>query len=148
MNFTPNDLSNIVFRRSVVRGVDENQVYEVLEKIIEDYSEYIKELMKVKDQVMELKDRLSHYEQMEDTLKKSLILAQQSSSEIIDNAEKKAENIITEAQNKAKEIIDEANREVVKIQYEAEKLKKDMAVYKSKAVSILQSQMKLLGELE
>lgn len=148
MNFTPNDLSNIVFRRSVVRGVDENQVYEVLEKIIEDYSEYIKELMKVKDQVMELKDRLSHYEQMEDTLKKSLILAQQSSSEIIDNAEKKAENIITEAQNKAKEIIDEANREVVKIQFEAEKLKKDMAVYKSKAVSILQSQMKLLGELE
>lgn len=148
MNFTPNDLSNIVFRRSVMRGLDENQVYEVIQKIIEDYSDYIRELMKAKEQVMELKDRLSHYEKMEETLKKSLILAQQSSSEIISNAEKKAENIIAEAQNKAKEIIDEANREVVKIQFEAERLKKDMAVYKGKAFSILQSQMKLLGEIE
>ena len=148
MNFTPNDLSNIVFRKSVVRGLDENQVYEVIQKIIEDYSDYIRELMKAKDQVMELKDRISHYEKMEETLKKSLILAQQSSSEIIGNAEKKAENIIAEAQNKAKEIIDEANREVVKIHFEAERLKKDMAVYKSKVLSILQSQMKLLGEIE
>ena len=104
--------------------------------------------MKVKDQVMELKDRLSHYEKMEETLKKSLILAQQSSSEIISNAEKKAENIISEAQNKAKEIIDEANREVVKTQFEAERLKKDLAVYKSKVASLLQSQMKLLGDIE
>ncbi|NLM09561.1 MAG: DivIVA domain-containing protein [Clostridiaceae bacterium] len=148
MNFTPNDLSNIVFRRTIIRGVDENQVYEVIQKIIEDYSDYIRELMKVKDQVMELKDRLSHYEKMEETLKKSLILAQQSSSEIISNAEKKAENIISEAQNKAKEIIDEANREVVKTQFEAERLKKDLAVYKSKVASLLQSQMKLLGDIE
>lgn len=148
MNFTPNDLSNIVFRRAVVRGVDENQVYEVIQKIVEDYSEYIRELMKAKEQVMELKDRLAHYEKMEETLKKSLILAQQSSSEIISNAEKKAENIIAEAQNKAKEIVEEANREVVKIQFEAERLKKDMAVYKSKALSMLQAQIKFLNELE
>lgn len=148
MNFTPNDLSNIVFRRSFMRGLDEDQVYEVIEKIVEDYSDYIRELMKVKDQVAELKDRLSHYEKMEETLKKSLILAQQSSSEIIDNAEKKAENIIADAQNKAKEIIDEANKEVVKIQFEAERVKKDLAVYKSKAVSLLQSQLKLLNEIE
>lgn len=148
MNFTPNDLSNIVFRRAFVRGLDENQVYEVIQKIIEDYSDYIRELMKVKDQVLELKDRLSHYEKMEETLKKSLILAQQSSSEIVSNAEKKAENIISEAQNKAKEIIDDANREVVKIQFEAERLKKDLAVYKSKTASLLQAQMKLLGDIE
>jgi cell division initiation protein len=131
-----------------MRGVDENQVYEVIQKIIEDYSDYIRELMKAKDQVMELRDRLSQYEKMEETLKKSLILAQQSSSEIISNAEKKAENIIAEAQNKAKEIIDEANREVVKTQFEAERLKKDLAVYKNKVASILQSLLKLLNEME
>ena len=60
-------LSNIVFHRTIIRGVDENQVHEVIEKIIEDYSDYIRELMKVKeDRVMELKDRLSHYEKMEE----------------------------------------------------------------------------------
>ncbi|NLK69447.1 MAG: DivIVA domain-containing protein [Clostridiaceae bacterium] len=148
MNFTPNDLSNIVFRKAFMNGLDENQVYETIQKIIEDYSDYIRELMKASDQIMDLKDRLSHYEKMEETLKKSLILAQQSSADIVDNAEKKASNIITEAQINAKQIIEEANREVVKIQFEAERVKKDLAVYKAKAVNLLNSQLKLIGEIE
>ncbi|HZK26774.1 MAG TPA: DivIVA domain-containing protein [Thermoclostridium sp.] len=148
MNFTPNDLSNIVFRKSFINGLDESQVYETIQKITEDYSDYIRELLKVNDQTLELKDRLSHYDKMEDTLKKSLILAQQSSKDIVDNAQKKASNIITEAQNNAKQIIDEANREVVKIQFEAERVKKDLAVYKAKTVSLLNSQLKLLEEAD
>lgn len=148
MNFTPNDLSNIVFRKAFMNGLDENQVYETIQKIIEDYSDYIRELMKASDQIMDLKDRLSHYEKMEETLKKSLILAQQSCADIVDNAEKKASNIITEAQINAKQIIEEANREVVKIQFEAERVKKDLAVYKAKAVNLLNAQLKLIGEIE
>lgn len=89
-----------------MNGLDENQVYETIQKIIEDYSDYIRELMKASDQIMDLKDRLSHYEKMEETLKKSLILAQQSCADIVDNAEKKASNIITEAQINAKQIIE------------------------------------------
>ena len=148
MNFTPNDLSNIVFRKSVMGGLNEDQVYEVIQKIAEDYSDYIREMMKVKDQILELKDRLSYFEKMEDTLKNSLLLAQKTSSDIVNTAEKKAENIVMEAQNKGQIMIEEANREVLRIQFEAERLKKDLAVYKAKVISILQAQMKLLGEIE
>jgi len=94
MNFSPNDLSNIVFRKSVMGGLNEDQVYEVIQKVIEDYSDYIHETMKAKEQVMELKDRLSHFEKMEETLKSSLVLAQQTSSDIINAAEKKSENMV------------------------------------------------------
>jgi cell division initiation protein len=148
MNFTPNDLSNIVFRKSVVGGLNEDQVYDVIQKIIEDYSDYIREMMKAKDQIMELKDRLSHYEKIEETLKNSLVLAQQSSSEIISNAEKKAENIVNEAQAKSRSIIEEGNREVIKIQFEFERLKKDLSVFRGKVSAILQAQMKLLDEVD
>jgi len=148
MNYTPNDLSNIVFRKSVVGGLNEDQVYEVVQKVIEDYSDYIHELMKVKDQIMELKDRLSHFEKIEDTLKNSLILAQQTSGEIIASAEKKAENIVTEANNKTRIMIEEANREVIRIQFEAERLKKDFAVYKGKMSTNIHAQLKLLEELD
>ena len=148
MNFSPNDLSNIVFRKSVIGGLNENQVYEVVQKIIEDYSDYIHETMKVKDQVMELKDRLSHFEKIEETLKNSLVLAQQSSRDIVGAAEKRSENLLAEAHSTAKEIIAEANKEVVKIQFEAERLKRDLAVYKGRMASILNAQIKLLDEIE
>ncbi|NLN64222.1 MAG: DivIVA domain-containing protein [Clostridiaceae bacterium] len=148
MNFTPNDLSNIVFRKSVMGGLNEDQVYEVLQKVIEDYSDYIHEMMKVKDQIMEYKDRLSHFEKIEDTLKNSLILAQQTSGEIIAAAEKKAENLITEANIKVKNLIEEANKEVIRIQFEAERLKKDFTVYKGKMKNNLHAQLKILDEIE
>jgi len=104
--------------------------------------------MKMKDQIMELKDRLSHFEKIEDTLKNSLILAQQTSGEIIANAEKKAENIINEANNKVRIMIEEANREVIRIQFEAERLKKDFSIYKGKMSSTIHAQLKLLEELD
>jgi cell division initiation protein len=148
MNFSPNDLSNIVFRKSIMGGLNEDQVYEVIQKVIEDYSDYIHETMKAKEQVMELKDRLSHFEKMEETLKNSLLLAQQTSSSIVDAAEKKAKNLVSEAHNTAREIIAEANKEVVRIKFEAERLKKDLAVYKSKMAGILNAQLKLLEEFE
>ncbi len=148
MNYTPNDLSNIVFRKSAIGGLNEDQVYEVIQKVIEDYSDYIHEMMKVKDQVMELKDRLSHFEKMEETLKNSLILAQQTSGEIVSNAEKKAENIVAEANNKARTLLEEANREVIRIQFEAERMKKDFAIYKSKMMTNIHAQMKLLEEID
>ncbi len=148
MNYTPNDLSNIVFRKSMMGGLNEDQVYEVIQKVVEDYSDYIHEVMKMKDQILELKDRLSHFEKIEDTLKNSLILAQQTSGEIIANAEKKAENIINEANNKVRIMIEEANREVIRIQFEAERLKKDVSVYKGKLSSTIHAQLKLLEELE
>lgn len=148
MNFSPNDLSNIVFHKSFMGGLNEAQVYEVIQKVIEDYSDYIHETMKVKDQVMELKDRLVHFEKIEETLKNSLVLAQQSSSDIVSAAEKKAENIIAQAQITAKDIIAEANKEVIKIQFQSERLKKDLTIYKQKLESILKAQMKLLEELE
>jgi cell division initiation protein len=131
-----------------VGGLNEDQVYDVIQKIIEDYSDYIREMMKAKDQIMELKDRLSHYEKIEETLKNSLVLAQQSSSEIISNAEKKAENIVNEAQAKSRSIIEEGNREVIKIQFEFERLKKDLSVFRGKVSAILQAQMKLLDEVD
>ena len=148
MNYTPNDLSNIVFRKSMVGGLNEDQVYEVVQKVIEDYSDYIHEMMKVKDQTMELKDRLSYFEKIEDTLKNSLILAQQTSGEIVANAERKAENIIAEANNKMRTMIEEANRVVIRIQFETERLKKDFAVYRGKMSTNIHAQLKLLEEFD
>jgi len=42
MNYTPNDLQNITFKKSFM-GYSEDVVNDVLDKIIEDYSAYIRE---------------------------------------------------------------------------------------------------------
>ena len=50
LNFTPNDIQNILFRRSLF-GFNQLQVEDVLDKIVEDMSAYIKENNKLKEKL-------------------------------------------------------------------------------------------------
>ena len=55
MNYSPNDLQNITFKRSLW-GYSEDAVNEVLDKIIEDYGEYIRENIELKDRIAVLNE--------------------------------------------------------------------------------------------
>ncbi|ABN52023.1 MAG TPA: DivIVA domain-containing protein [Hungateiclostridium thermocellum] len=144
MNYTPNDLENLTFKRSVVGGYSEDMVNEVLDKIIEDYVAYIRENIELKDKVAMLNEAIAHYKNIEESLQNTLLMAQQTSEEIKRNSYQKAENIIKEAEIKAQKMIDEANQEVLKIKFEYEELKRKLHSYKSKVESLLLSQLEIL----
>jgi len=146
MNYTPNDLQNLTFKRSFM-GYSEDMVNEVLDKIIEDYSAYIRENIELKDKVALLNEGLQHYKTIEESLQNTLIAAQQTSEDIKKNAYEKAENIIKEAEVKAQKIINDANQEVVKIKFEYEELRKKLYVFKSKAEALLLSQLEILKQI-
>ena len=143
MNYTPNDLQNIVFKKNFM-GYNEDQVNDVLDKVIEDYSAYIHENIELKDKLALLNEGLQHYKTIEESLQNTLLVAQQTSEDIKNNAYEKAANVIKEAEIKAQKIINDANEEVVKIKYEYEETRKKLQVYKSKAEAMLQSQMEML----
>jgi len=146
MNYSPNDLQNITFKRSLW-GYSEDAVNEVLDKIIEDYSEYIRENIELKDRIAVLNEGMQHYKNIEDSLQNTLIVAQQTSEEVKKNAYEKAENIIKEAELKAQKIINDANQEVIKIKFEYEELKKRLHVFKSKTETLLLSQLEVLRQM-
>jgi len=146
MNYTPNDLQNLTFKKNIM-GYSEDMVNEVLDKIIEDYSEYIRENIGLKDKIALLNEGLQHYKTLEESLQNTLLVAQQTSEEIKRNAYEKADNIIKEAELKAQKLINDANQEVVKIKYEYEEMKKKLHVFKSKAETLLMSQLELLKQM-
>lgn len=143
MNFTPNELQNLTFKKSV-RGYSEDMVNEVLDKIIEDYTAYIHENRELKDKLEALNQAIQHYKNIEESLQNTLIIAQQTSEDIKKNGYIKAENIIKEAELKAQQIINDANQEVIKIKFEYEETKKKLHIYKSKAEALLHSQLEVL----
>ena len=146
MNYTPNDLDNLKFRK-VVRGYSEDQVNEVLDSIIRDYEMYIKENIELKDRISVLNEGIQHYKNIEESLQNTLIVAQQTGEEIKKNAYEKAENIVKEAELKAQKIINDANQEVIKIRFEYEEMKKRLHLFKTKSETLLLSQLELLKQL-
>ncbi|MDQ2086617.1 DivIVA domain-containing protein [Herbivorax sp. ANBcel31] len=147
MNYTPNDLQNIVLKKSMVGGYNEDMVNDILDKVIEDYTSYIHENIELKDKVAALNEAVQHYKNIEDSLQDTLIVAQQTGEDIKKNGYQKSENIIKEAEIKAQKIINEANQEVIRIKYEYEDMKKKFYVYKSKAEALLASQQEILRSI-
>jgi len=146
MNYTPNDLQNLVFKKNFM-GYSEDMVNEVLDRVIEDYSAYIKENIDLKDKLALLNDGLQHYKIIEESLQNTLVVAQQTSEEIRRNAYDKSENVVKEAEIRGQQIINEANQEVIRIRFEYEELKKRLQVFKSKAESLLLSQLEVLKQM-
>ena len=146
MNFTPNDIQNILFKRSLF-GFNQLQVEDVLDKVVEDLSDYIRENNKLKEKLDDVQDKLNYYKGIEQTLQNSLIVAQQTSDEIISNAKKNAENIVKEAELTARKIIEDANHEVLSIKYEYERLQRDVEAYRAKVESIIRAQLRSLQNL-
>ena len=146
MNYTPNDLQNITFKKTFM-GYSEDQVNDVLDKVIEDYTAYIHENLELKDKISVLNEGIQHYKTLEESLQNTLIVAQQTGEEIKKNAYEKADNILKEAELKAQKIINDANQEVIRIKYEYEEIRKKLHVFKSKAETLLLSQLEVLKQM-
>ena len=74
MNYTPNDLQNLTFKKSFM-GYSEDMVNDVLDKIIEDYTVYIRENVELKDKLALLNEGLQHYKTIEESLQNTLLRA-------------------------------------------------------------------------
>jgi cell division initiation protein len=147
VNFVPNDLQNIAFKKSVM-GYNILQVEDVLLKVVEDLSEMIKENSKLKEKLEDTQDKVKYYKTIENNLHNSLIIAQQTSEEIISNARESAENIVKEAELKAQQIVDEAHKEVLGVKFEYERIRRELNAYRAKIESTIKSQLRLLDDLE
>lgn len=96
MPLSPLDIHNKEFTRGF-RGYDEDEVNDFLDQIIKDYEQVIKEKKRIEDTLNNSEERLGHFTNIEETLNKSLIVAQ-TAEEVKASAEKEAKLIIREAE--------------------------------------------------
>lgn len=144
MNYTPNDLQNIVFKKSVLGGYSEDSVNDVIYKIIEDYNALVQENIQLKDKVVMLNDGIRNYKTIEESLQNTLVVAQQTGEDVKKNATEKADNIIKQAEIRAQKLVEDASKEVLRLKFEYEDMKKKIHLYKAKSENLLMSQLEIL----
>lgn len=143
MALTPLDIHNKEFRRSF-RGYDEDEVNEFLDQVIKDYEAQIRENKDLQNQIQTLQDRLDHFTNIEETLSKTIIVAQEAADEVKGNSKKEAQLIIRESEKNADRIINEALVKSGKIALEIEELKKQASIYRTRFRTLLEAQLELL----
>ena len=147
MNLSPNDIGNRDFKRAM-RGYKKDEVEDFLIDVAEDFEKLYKENGVLKDKVSVLEERLKHYKDMEETIQKTLVMAQNTAEESKKNALRESELIIKDANETGARIIDRAKNDVVKINEEYDKLKAEFNIFRSKFRNFMKSQLDMFESLE
>ena len=142
---TPLDIQNKEFKKSF-RGYKESEVDQFLDDIIEDYENLHRENIELKDKILVLSEQIKQYNNLEETLKETLIVAQGTADEVIGAARQKAELIIEDAENTSRKLIDAANDEVRTIRREYDYLIKEIFIFKTRYKSFIEAQLITLDE--
>ncbi|ANY72131.1 DivIVA domain-containing protein [Paenibacillus ihbetae] len=145
MPLTPLDIHNKEFARRI-RGYDEDEVNEFLDQVIKDYESVIRENKELGNQLMAMQEKLDHFANIEETLSKTIIVAQEAADEVKNNAKKEAQLIVKEAEKNADRIINEALGKSRKIALEVEELKKQASIYRTRFRSLVEAQLELLKQ--
>lgn len=144
---TPLDIHNKEFKKSL-RGYDETEVDAFLDEVIKDFETLYRENTVLKDKLQMSEDQAESVSGLEETLRKTLVVAQESADTLKMNARREGELIIREAEVKAKQIIDEAMVRAQKIVAEHDQVRKDAVVCRARLKTILQAQLDLLESAE
>lgn len=142
---TPLDIQNKNFKKTF-RGFSPKEVNSFLNEMIDDYERMYKENIEYKDKINMLTDQIRQFQTMEETLKSTLLVAQQAADEVTVNARNKAEIIIENAEDTGRRIIDQSREDVRSIKDEYEHLQKELFIFKTRYESFLKSQLFSLDE--
>lgn len=144
MSLTPLDIHNKEFNKGF-RGYDEDEVNEFLDQVIKDYELVLREKKDLEEQLKEMKERLEHFSSIEETLNKSIVIAQEAGEEVKRNSQKEAKLIIKEAEKNADRIVNDSLSKARKIALEIEDLKKQSKVFRTRFKMLIEAQLDLLN---
>jgi cell division initiation protein len=126
------DIQHKEFKKAL-QGFDRNEVNEFLDEIIETLEDEAQARAALQGEIADLRERLSHFKAMEESLQSTLLLAQRTADEVKAAAHKEADLIKQEARLQAeREIsalsdrIEEARRDAQRHQDTAEKAKSEL----------------------
>ncbi|NOY64958.1 MAG: DivIVA domain-containing protein [Nitrospirae bacterium] len=143
MRITPLDIQQKQFPIKF-RGFDVEEVYAFLEVIREEMEDLLRENASLKEQIHRAEQQLQEYRDMENTLRETLMTAQQMVEDFKNNARKEADLIIREAELKADAMIKEAQEKVIKIHEDIVDLKGIRRHFKEELKRLIESHLMML----
>ena len=129
-------------------GYNRSEVNKFVTDVIKETEGIIKKCKDQKKEIADLKEKLSHYEDLENTLKQSLINAEKTADNVKRLAREEADIIVSDAKHNASRIVGESLLRARKIEDEADRLEKNVKIFKRKLKIIVEQQMAVVEEIE
>ena len=122
MKYTPLDIQRREFEKAF-RGLEESEVRTFLHEIASEWEEVLAENQKLKEEILDSRERLRQYQEQDRIFRETLLQAQRTREDVLDGANREKDLLIREAQFKGEEMVREAQQHVVELEVQLRNLK-------------------------
>ena len=158
MALTALDIKDKTFKVKF-RGFDEEEVSEFLDIIVDDYEDLVRLSRDQETRIKDLEDKLAYFEEMKESLSRSVILAQETAEKVkasandeathlVSKASYDAQHLIEESKSKSNQILREATDEAKRVAIETEDLKRQTRIFHQRLVAAIEGQLSLTNSPE
>ncbi len=143
MKITPIDIQHKSFKKAL-QGYDRAEVDQFLDEVIETLEDEAQRAAALQAEINDLKERISHFKAMEESLQNTLLLAQRTADEVKASAHKEADLIKEQARIAAEREIASFNDSTAEARRECQRALEAAEKAKSELRSLLMTHMALL----
>jgi len=130
-----------------LNGYNKKEVNDFVRDVTKEYESMLNNL-KARDQEIEsLKQKLIQYQNMETTLNRALLVAEDASTQIKKMARDESKGILEDAKRNASRIVNEALLRATKLEQDAETLKRRIILFKHKFRQAMETELENIDEI-
>lgn len=124
-----------------IQGYKKEEVNDFVKEVTKEYESMLQKLKNSCEIIETLKKELKHYKEIEATLNRAILIAEESTSNIKKAAYDESKVIVEDARRNATKVINNALQKAERIESEAESLRRKVAVYKRRFRTLVEEQL-------
>lgn len=134
--------------KTAFNGYNKEDVNSFIRSVTKEYESMLERLKKSDAENEDLKKKLVEYQNLENTLRRSLLIAEESNKELRRVAKNESIQMVEEARRNASRIVNDALIKAERIEANADALKRRAIMYKRKIKQLLDEQNQMLDKFD
>ena len=144
---TLTDIKNITFRKASIGGYRSDEVDDFIDSVIASYEVLLRETEQQKQKLESAMEKIETYRSREENISAALMNAQHQADLVVREAEHRSEAMLQDAEQKAEHILAQAKNKIEEEDISLQSLKKEIASFKSKLMSLYKEHLMLIDAL-
>ena len=132
---------------SSINGYNKIEVNNFVAEVTSEYESMLAKLKKQDEDILTLKKELEKYKNMENTLNRAIVVAEDASNQIKKIARDEAKGVIEDARRNASRIVNDALLKADKVEQDAELLKRRVTIFKRRLRSVVDEQVEFIESI-
>ncbi len=128
-------------------GYSKSEVNEFVARVTKEYENMLDSLKERDRENKTLKEKLLQYQNMENTLNRALLVAEDASNQIKRMARDESKSIVEDAKRNASRIVNDALIKAQKLESDAEELRRKIIVFKKRFRAAVETELEAIEQI-